>query len=146
MLHGAPPPDDPIRIPPTGLIERNSSDFPREADELVVRAARMVRDRACKGLTVEQVADALPITYWTLNRRFKAAFGRSVRDEILHLRLAEARRLLATTRMSMSEIAERTGYGEANHFSASFRTHVGVSPSDYRRRNANNSHAARTGR
>lgn len=133
VLQGADPPAEPVRVPPKGLVERHSSDFPKEADALVVRAARMIRDRACEGVSVEQIAAKLPASYWTLNRRFRAAFGRTLGEEIVRLRLAEAARLLSTTRLPLPDIAEQVGYCEAKHLSRTFSKHMGISPSAYRK-------------
>ena len=136
VLRGAAPPAEPVRIPPKGVIERNSSDYPSETDALVVRAARMIRAGACRGLTVDEIADKLPVSYWTLNRRFRAAFGRTLLEELIRLRLAEAARLLSTTRLPLAEIAEQVGYGNAKHLSTSFSKHMGMPPSTYRKQRA----------
>lgn len=133
VFDGADPPDEPIHIPPRGLIERDSTDFPGTDDELVVAAARLIRRRACEGLTVAEVAEAMPTTYRTLDRRFQKAFGRSLHEELTRVRMEEAKRLLSGTRLPLSEIAERVGYGNAKHFSTTFRRHAGLSPSAYRR-------------
>lgn len=130
---GADPPDEAIRIPPRGLIERASTDFPGMDDELAVWAARLIRQRAFEGLTVAEVADALPTTYRTLDRRFQRAFGRTLHEEMTRVRIEEAKRLLRETRAPSIEVAERVGYGNAKHFSTTFRRHAGLSPSAYRR-------------
>jgi LacI family transcriptional regulator len=133
MFEGEAPPEAPIRMPPRGLIERGSSDYPAQADELAVQAARLIRRRACDGLTVEQIPDFLPATYWTINRRFQAAFGRTLHEQIIATRLDEAARLLRTTRLPVIEVCERVGFGNVKHFSTVFRRRVGQSPASYRR-------------
>lgn len=133
VFQGADPPADPVRIPPKGLIERHSTDFPGLDDELAVAAARIIRERACEGLTVAEVADALPTTYRTLDRHFQKAFGRSLHEELTRVRMEEAKRLITKTPLPMLEIASRVGYGNSKHFSTVFRECVGMPPSAYRR-------------
>lgn len=133
MLQGADPPDEPIRIPPRGLIERESTDFPGELDPLAVAAARLIRRRALEGINVGDVVAALPAARRTLVRRFAEAFGRSIGQEIARVRIEEAKRLLAATDLPLARIAERTGYVSNPHFSKVFRKHVGATPSAYRK-------------
>lgn len=133
IFQGEPPPVQPVRIPPRGLIERDSSDYPALTDELAVQAARLIRRRACDGLTVEQIPDFLPATYWTVNRRFQAAFGRTLHEQIIATRIDEAARLLRTTRLPVMEICARAGFGNVKHFSTVFRREIGQSPAAYRR-------------
>jgi AraC family transcriptional regulator len=48
------------------------------------------------------------------------------------LRLAEAKRLLATTVISVADISHQVGYNSVGTFSARFSSSVGISPSGYR--------------
>lgn len=133
VFGGADPPAEPIRIPPRGLIERHSSDFVGESDALAVRAARLIRARACRGLTIDRLVEALPATYWTVNRRFQQAFGRTLKEEISRVRMAEAARLLRTTDLPMGAICERIGLENVKYFSTAFGKQMGLSPTAYRR-------------
>jgi transcriptional regulator GlxA family with amidase domain len=45
----------------------------------------------------------------------------------------EAQRLLATTRLSLGEIAAATGFYDQSHFTKRFRKVTGITPSAYRR-------------
>ena len=48
------------------------------------------------------------------------------------VRIEAARQYLATTNLSIGEIAHQTGYGSANYFSKVFRQETGASPNEYR--------------
>jgi len=50
------------------------------------------------------------------------------------LRLVQAENLLATTGLSVEEIAAKVGYGHAESFHASFRRSRGITPGEWRRR------------
>ena len=52
---------------------------------------------------------------------------------LLQLRMEHAKELLRTTDWKTFEVAEHTGYPDANYFSYSFKKHVGLSPKDYRK-------------
>ncbi len=60
--------------------------------------------------------------------------GTSPMEDLIHARLQRARALLTDERLSVREVADRTGFGSVCHFSRLFRKHVGCAPRDYRRR------------
>jgi AraC family transcriptional activator of pyochelin receptor len=59
---------------------------------------------------------------------FKQQFGVSIHEYQTELRMREAWRLLETTELPISEIAERTGYQEPTNFTAAFKKHFAVLP------------------
>ncbi|MFO7870342.1 MAG: substrate-binding domain-containing protein [Kiritimatiellia bacterium] len=123
-----------ILIPPMEVVERDSTDFPETSDRLAVRAARVIRDRACSGLPVGQIIRPIPGTRRTIERHFDKAFGRSLHDEVTRVRILEARRLLKRTHMPLTLIAARVGYEDMRHFLTVFRKKMGVPPGVYRRK------------
>lgn len=76
----------------------------------------------------------------TLRRRWFDATGESPGRFLLNLRIRQACRLLAETRLSIGEIAAQTGFDDAMYFSRRFRIETKLTPSDYRRRNAAGMH------
>jgi len=52
----------------------------------------------------------------------------------MQIKMQEAKRRLAYTQEPASQIAYRLGFEDPSYFSKVFRTHAGVSPSQYRRR------------
>jgi AraC-like DNA-binding protein len=54
-------------------------------------------------------------------------------EYLLAWRMAVAKDLLRTHGLSISEVAERVGYGSQSNFSTAFRRHVGEPPSRYAR-------------
>ncbi len=67
------------------------------------------------------------------NRLFRQVLRLSPMEYVLSLRVQEAQRLLATTRMSLGEIAAATGFYDQSHFTKRFRKVTGVTPSGYRK-------------
>lgn len=64
---------------------------------------------------------------------FRTAFGMSPHQYVIRRRIDRAKRLLADTRESVTEIALSVGFSTPSHFSAAFRAHTGLSPRDWRR-------------
>lgn len=69
-------------------------------------------------------------------RAFREAFGISLHQYVIGQRIDRARKLLATGRVTIAEVAEvaeAVGFPTESWFSESFRRRVGVSPSVYMR-------------
>lgn len=58
--------------------------------------------------------------------------GRSVHDEITHVRINEAKQLLATTDLSLRQIAHRLGYRLQECLGVVFKKCTGKTPGQYR--------------
>lgn len=99
--------------------------------------ARFIRDLIDDNLearhTSLSLANSVGMTESDFAAAFGAAFAASPHQYLIDRRIARARCLLRDTRLSLTEIAMRTGFSTPSHFSATFRTRIGVSPRDYRR-------------
>ena len=80
------------------------------------------------------VADAVFTSRRTLERRFRAQFGRSVSAEIRRLRIEQAKRLLADTEEFVKSIALQTGFTSSMQMCQVFKREVGKPPGQFRER------------
>lgn len=69
------------------------------------------------------------------SRLFKTHTGCTVSDYTQKLRVRHACSMLANSNISVSEIAVQLGYSDVKYFSAVFRRLMGISPTEYCRRN-----------
>ena len=83
-------------------------------------------------ISVNELCRAIGITQPYLYRIFKEATGVSPKRYILDCKLAEAKRLLSQTDLSVTQIADSVGYESVLDFSKLFSKHTKVSPTDYR--------------
>jgi AraC-like DNA-binding protein len=67
------------------------------------------------------------------SRAFKSYTGERPAKYIIEKRIERAQHLLATSRMSYSEIAFQTGFDSLSYFSKTFKKLVGMSPRAYKR-------------
>jgi AraC family transcriptional regulator, arabinose operon regulatory protein len=63
---------------------------------------------------------------------FKQETGTSARQYLRELRFRKAETMLATTFLSIKEIAEGVGLAPLNHFMRNFKKRHGVTPREYR--------------
>ena len=66
------------------------------------------------------------------SKRFRAAFGLTFREYLLRARVSEARRFLASGKLSVTGVAYSVGFNDGSHFARIFKRFTGVLPSDYR--------------
>ncbi len=106
----------------------------RRLTPLIDRAERLIHQRLSEKITVSNIAKELKCHPDHLSRQFKKVQGIALIDFIHRVRIDHARRLIATTRLSLGEISWELGYQEQSHFSRVFKSLVGVTPGQYRKR------------
>ncbi|MDD2455881.1 MAG: DNA-binding transcriptional regulator [Kiritimatiellae bacterium] len=122
-----------ILVDPVTIAERASTDLIATTDRVVADALRLIRQQACGGLGVAQVAQGIGVSRSTLDGHFRQVVGRSVHQEILRVQISAARSLLATTDLSLEDIARRAGFCHAQYLAAIFRRECGQTPGEFRR-------------
>ena len=121
-------------IPPLGVAVRRSTDVLAVDDPDVRRGLRLIRAKACDGLTPDDVASATDLPRRSLDRQFTKLLGRSIHDEIARTKLQAAKRLLAETDLKLSAVAGRCHFAHAAQLCNVFKRIHGETPTEYRRR------------
>ena len=85
-------------------------------------------------LTVETLARRVGMSPRSFARHYKARTGSTPAKAIEMMRVETAKRLLEQGPSSLARIALQTGLGDEQRLRRAFVRHVGVSPSDYRRK------------
>jgi LacI family transcriptional regulator len=124
----------PVLIPPLGIATRRSSEVTAINDRLIANAARLIREKACQGLSVDELLRKFGISRSIFYQRFHDALGRSPHYEILRVQLDRAQGLLTQTSMPLKKIAEMAGFSNPNYLSVAFKRELGMTPGEYRHR------------
>lgn len=112
-----------------------AEDSPRHlADAYYQKAMWYIRAHLERAITVEEMAAFVGLSRSQLFRAFRQVAGVSPSEALAQTRASQARTLLRTTTLSLSQIAASCGYATAAHFSAAFRRDCGRTPSEYRAR------------
>jgi len=131
LMGGEPPPRRNVLIPPT-LVPRASTDRRGVGDPCVARALDHIAAHLAEPIRAPDVAAASGLSQRQLERRMRDARGRTIVQEILGARLAEARHLLTTTDLSIAAIAAQAGFASRRALSAAFRREFSATPTAYR--------------
>jgi LacI family transcriptional regulator len=121
-----------LLVDPVGVITRESTDLVATEDVVASTSLAFIRQHACQGIQVADVARAADVSRSTLDARFRRVVGRSVHDEIQRIQLSAAQQLLTTTNLPVEEVAQRAGFSSAQYMNAVFQRLLGQSPGRYR--------------
>ncbi|MCC5840657.1 MAG: substrate-binding domain-containing protein [Opitutales bacterium] len=124
------PPD--CLLPPLRVDIKLSADRHFPAADPAERARRFVSEHLTDDLRVPALAHNLGLSERSLYRRFDKWFATTPPDYVRAQRVAEAKRLLETTTLPISLVAEKVGLNE-KHFGSLFRRVCGQSPLACRR-------------
>ena len=128
LMSGEPPPRAPLLVPPAGIVTRRSTDTRAVADPTLRRALELIGENLSRPCGAEQLAEALGLPRFRVDRLFASGLGRSVGAEILRQRIARAKLLLKDRTLTLSEIARQTGFCHSSHLSNTFKRVTGLSP------------------
>jgi LacI family transcriptional regulator len=120
------------RVPPIGVVTRQSTDVLAVEDPDVAAALRHIRQHAVEGLSVKQLLDSVPVNRRTLERRFVSVLGHTPLEEIRRIRLERAKVLLQTD-LPIYDVARRCGFTTPEYMATSFLQAIGLTPTSYRR-------------
>lgn len=102
--------------------------------ENVWQAIQTIQDNYKRELTLKEVADQLFINTMYLGQLFKKETKKSFSQYLNHFRIEKAKQLLIETNKNINEISCTIGYNNTTYFSKKFKTVVGISPKDYRKK------------
>lgn len=133
LMDGKPVPEKPTRLPPRGVIARETTDYFAVQDELVAAALKLISSNLHEKLRVDDIAYELDVSTRLLQMRFSEALGVGLSDEIRRLRLEKAKRLLAEPDRLIGSIPAKVGFATLYVMNQVFHRELGMSPSAYRK-------------
>jgi LacI family transcriptional regulator len=134
LMAGGKAPPRPILIPPRYVAARASTDVLALEDNELAVVLHYIRRHACRGLRVDEVLRAFPISRNDLQHRLKRAIGRTLKGEIMRVQLEHVKELLLTTEFPLAKVAAHAGYAYPQYMAEAFRTKFGITPRAFRRR------------
>ena len=98
-----------------------------------VKIVRYIKQYHNQPITSEDICKELSCCRSYMSAEFNKYMGKTIREYINELRIADAKFLLKYSKINVSEIAFSVGFTDTNYFSALFKKIVGVSPLAYRK-------------
>jgi LacI family transcriptional regulator len=122
-----------VKVEPTKIVTRNSTDSFAIEDRAISTALSIIRQEACKGITVKEVVRRATIPRARLERGFRLFVGRSPQAEIRRIQLLRIKQLLTETDFPLKQIALLTAFEHVEYLNVSFKRAVGETPGRFRR-------------
>lgn len=110
-----------------------SSAVARPHNETVEKICAYLSANYRQKFSLSEVAARFYLSPYYLSRLFRRVTGQSIVDYINNRRIEAAQKLLETTELSISAVAEQTGFASAAHFRRVFREVMGTGPLQYRK-------------
>ena len=110
-----------------------AGSVPAERLRQVSAMAQFVRDHHRSELRIADVAAAVHLTSSHAMTVFRRTVGVTLGQYVTMCRVAEAQRLLLTTSLRVTEIAEEAGFGSLSSFYEHVSEACGMTPRGYRR-------------
>lgn len=134
LMNGQKPPSLDVRIEPIGVVTRPSTDVLAIDDRSVATALSHIRQRACVGVSVDEIARLTSASRSQLEKKFRRYLGRSPQAEIRRVQVAKIKLLLQETDYPLKRIAEMTGFEHLEYMCVLFKRLTGDSPGSYRKK------------
>ena len=119
--------------PPARIVHRESlrrfNIFNRE----ISNAVEHIRKEASNGLTADDVLKRLPWSRRHSEKIFRTITGKGIHEEILNVRLENAKNMLKSQNLTIEHVAHSSGYATLHAFSVFFKSKTGMSPMAWRK-------------
>jgi LacI family transcriptional regulator len=125
LMNGRVPAHRRILYAPAKVVTRDSTRQMQTDDALVISVLERIREANGFSLRAEELAASAHVSLKTLERRFRAAIGRSVGAVVRATCLDRVRTLVETTDLPFAEITRQAGQLSASHLAAAFRARFG---------------------
>lgn len=111
-----------------GVREGTSTE--ERIEEIIIR----IKNNVSENLSIENLSEMACTSPRNFRRVFKRMTGSTPSRFIHEIRLQESCALLLETDLTITQIALLVGFDDPNHYSHSFRSYKGISPSFFRQR------------
>lgn len=120
------------------LTQRNRTEYQHVANHSMVQEIELAKnyfhDHYQEAISIEDYAASRNISTCWFIRSFRTLTGSTPLQYILSIRMTNARTLLEHTQYNITEVAALVGFDDPLHFSHLFKKHIGLSPTEYRKR------------
>ncbi|MDT8389969.1 MAG: DNA-binding transcriptional regulator [Lentisphaeria bacterium] len=128
LMNGAPPPSEPILVPPVKVVTRQSTDILAVPHLPTAQALRLLMENFTNpNLNLDNIASLTHISRRHLEAEFKRHLDYTMFDYLEQLRMEKALELIKETDFRGYEIAAACGFSNVDHLSRILKKHHGKS-------------------
>lgn len=98
----------------------------------VALAQEYIKKNYSRDLTLDEVSKEVHVSPYYFSKLFKDETGENFVEYLAKVRIAQAKRMLMDSSISIKQICLTVGYGDPSYFSRIFKKYEGVTPSEFR--------------
>jgi len=126
---------DTLLLPLCRMLEleylKNENNLLTE-EKLPEKIVRYIKKNRNRNITSRDICRHFSCSRSYMSSEFNKYTGKSIREYINELRIEDAKLLLKTSSLSVTEIALSVGFTDSNYFSGIFKKNAGLSPLKYK--------------
>ena len=103
----------------------------------IEQCKQFIEQHYMEPIGLKEMAEVAGQSRFHFSREYERRLGITPVRYLTEVRVAQAVKLLLSTELNQEEIAQRTGFSNANYFGKVFRKHMGMSPGLFRENNNN---------
>jgi two-component system response regulator YesN len=104
-----------------------------KSKDMIEEAKKYIDDHLAEEVSLEEVAEILGLNPSYFSQYFKLKTNETFIKYRIKRRIEKAKKLLEIPHYRITDISFEIGYADHPHFTKTFKKHVGMSPSEYRR-------------
>ncbi|BFT70778.1 AraC family transcriptional regulator [Paenibacillus sp. P36] len=116
------------------IADYYSAKYNKKHNNLVERIKRYVNRNFKENISLAEIASEVFMSPTYICAVFKRETGQTINEYIIEMKMNDAKKMLASTKMKIMDISEDLGYENSQYFSYSFKKYLGETPQQYRNR------------
>lgn len=115
--------------------QRNDSPDNTPSSDKFAPVINYINQHLQEQITLQTLADTVHMESIYFLKQFKQTTGNTPMNYVRNIRISRAKNLLIHSDMNITQISAAIGFMTVHHFSSTFKTITGFSPSEYRNNN-----------
>lgn len=112
---------------------KSETAYTSNDESLIIRLNKIISEYLDNPELDQQIiCRELGMSRVSLYNKIKAITGGGVKEYITRIRIEKAREMIESSCLSITEIAEKTGFSSSSYFSTAFKNSTGYTPSQYK--------------
>ena len=105
----------------------------KQEERTITSITRYLQEHLAEDLSLSVLADEFHLNPQYISQLFKNEIGVNFLSYLTNIRMEKAKKLLLSTSLSITDVADQSGYGDYRVFTKVFKKSEGITPSQYRR-------------
>lgn len=117
------------------LFERRVSaeEAQQQEQRAITGLTAYLQEHLAEDISLNVLSDEFHLNPQYISQLFKNEIGVNFHTYLTSIRMERAKKLLLSTALAISDVAEQSGYGDYRVFTKVFKKSEGITPSQYRR-------------